>query len=263
MVSGPVFGQDPAHAAWVGARLTGRWGRVAGLVPAAYDAYARILHPVEDENGRLVRWSEVAEAAGTQVHALAQWGRVARRPPGRQPWWSDLGPEEGQLPAATLTELITLLRAHTGTPDDCWFCLWSGYGWIHGSPSVWLMTFDDEGVDTQREVPPAYPHSWLETSRQVRHPGREYLLGRGPLDAALGVGHQITQDWFVPQSPNLFWPEDRAWCVATEIDVDSTVVGGSHQLIDDLLATPELETWRVGPDDSCTTTPTTSTDPRP
>jgi hypothetical protein len=34
------------------------------------------------------------------------------------------------------------------------------------------------------------------------------------------------------QSPNLWWPDDRAWCVASEIDFRSTYVGGSRALID-------------------------------
>lgn len=250
-MSGPVFGQDPAAAAWVGARLTGQWGHVTGTIPAGFDAYVRILHPIEDERGRSVLWSEVAEAAGTQIHPLAQWNRVARRALGQRSWWQDLGPEEGNLAAVTLTQLLAVLRRHTATLNDCWFCLWIGYGWIHGSPSsAWLTSVDDDGVVSQPEVPPPYPTRWLEPPLQVRHPGREYLLGRGPLEAALEIGQQVNDGWFIAQSPNLFWPADRAWCVSTEIDFDSTLVGGPHYLIDDLLATPSLEVWRVQPGDS-------------
>lgn len=46
-----------------------------------------------------------------------------------------------------------------------------------------------------------------------------------------------------PTVANLFWPGDRAWCVATEIDLDSTYVGGSVELIADLLADPRLEAF--------------------
>jgi hypothetical protein len=38
--------------------------------------------------------------------------------------------------------------------------------------------------------------------------------------------------------------------VASEIDFDSTLVGGTEQLIDAILAEPRLDTWRVGPGDS-------------
>ena len=127
----------------------------------------------------------------------------------------------------------------------------NGYGWIHGSPSVTLMSFRDGGILTEdRDVAPAYPADWMTPESEVRHPNRQYLLGRGPLGAASGIGHQVSDDWFIPQSPNLFWPADRSWCVATEIDFDSTLVGGSGRLINDLLETSDLETWPIAPDDS-------------
>jgi hypothetical protein len=51
------------------------------------------------------------------------------------------------------------------------------------------------------------------------------------------------------QSPNLIWPQDHAWCVATEIDLDCTLVAGSEPLAESLLAEPRLETWQVGAGD--------------
>jgi hypothetical protein len=50
-------------------------------------------------------------------------------------------------------------------------------------------------------------------------------------------------------SANLFWPADRSWCVATEVDFDSTLVGGDTALIAAILAAPELEVWEVEPSD--------------
>jgi hypothetical protein len=47
------------------------------------------------------------------------------------------------------------------------------------------------------------------------------------------------------QSPNLWWPDDRAWCVATEIDLMSTYVGGSHRCVRAVLDRPELEAAAV------------------
>lgn len=70
------------------------------------------------------------------------------------------------------------------------------------------------------------------------------------MEAALGVGHHVSESWFDAQSPNVFWPEDRQWCVATEIDVDSTLVAGSDALVEELMHNPLLETVRIGPDDS-------------
>ena len=52
------------------------------------------------------------------------------------------------------------------------------------------------------------------------------------------------------QSPNLLWPADRGWFLASEIDFNSTLVAGGTDLIADILACPALESWPVRPHDS-------------
>jgi hypothetical protein len=52
--------------------------------------------------------------------------------------------------------------------------------------------------------------------------------------------------WF-DRPPNLIWPADHAWFVQSEVDLDSTLVGGSRSLVDALLAAPCLETWEGSP----------------
>jgi hypothetical protein len=54
------------------------------------------------------------------------------------------------------------------------------------------------------------------------------------------------------RSPNLWWPDDRAWVVGTDIDGDDTLVAGSHDAIDAVLAHPHLDTTRVTADDQLT-----------
>ena len=44
-----------------------------------------------------------------------------------------------------------------------------------------------------------------------------------------------------PQSPTVWWPADRAWCVGTEIDFTETLIGGSRACIEAVLNHPELE----------------------
>lgn len=73
---------------------------------------------------------------------------------------------------------------------------------------------------------------------------RSYVMFEGPIDAAIELGGWV--DWgqhpeFIRQSPNIWWPDDHAWCVASEIDYEFTYVGGSRELIDDLLALSCLE----------------------
>ncbi len=43
------------------------------------------------------------------------------------------------------------------------------------------------------------------------------------------------------QSAGLWWPADRAWCVATDVELVSTYVVGSAACVADLLADPRLE----------------------
>ncbi|MGO9155778.1 hypothetical protein [Mycobacterium sp.] len=68
-------------------------------------------------------------------------------------------------------------------------------------------------------------------------PNRNYHLARGPVAA---VAHSVSSR-LMSQSCNLWWPEDHAWCVATEIDLDSTYIGASEVCIEELLANPDLD----------------------
>jgi hypothetical protein len=61
-------------------------------------------------------------------------------------------------------------------------------------------------------------------------PSRSYALYCGGLDAARALWELSWE-----QSPNLWWPDDRSWCVATEIDLTATYVGGSVAHVHDVL----------------------------
>ena len=73
----------------------------------------------------------------------------------------------------------------------------------------------------------------------MKTPGREYFLLRGGVSAAALFGRSM----MLHGGPNLWWPDDRAWCVSTEVDLDSTYVSGSSALIAELLAHPDLEAF--------------------
>jgi hypothetical protein len=71
-------------------------------------------------------------------------------------------------------------------------------------------------------------------------------LLHGPLAAIEGF-YEIHRS-----PPSLWWPEDRAWCVGTDIDLMSTYVGGSKACIDAVLADDRLEGLPVSVDQSVT-----------
>jgi hypothetical protein len=236
----PVDGA--AAGAWIPPALDGDWGgRVKNLIPQIFEAYARIFHPAHDRAGAEVTWAEVARRLGTTAHREMQWHAiVSSYDPSsfRDSCWAGETPETGELSDEKMDALCALLAGHTGTPESAFFGVSTIYGGV-----------GDEWPDAP----------------QHKQRAREWVILHGPLTAvgeiALSTrhgfsfvfyakGHEPPPDYeqpeeFLRQAPNLIWPEDRAWFVATEYDFDSTLVGGSRALIDALLAAPELEVWEV------------------
>ena len=106
------------------------------------------------------------------------------------------------------------------------------------------MTFgvDADGASFSRETVGA--DASILDGPTFELPGRSYFLFTGPLTAEDNWG----VDGFT-QSPNLIWPDDRSWFVATEIDWDSTLIAGSEHLVAAIEGVPGLETVRVQPHD--------------
>jgi hypothetical protein len=53
----------------------------------------------------------------------------------------------------------------------------------------------------------------------------------------------------IDQTANLWWPADRAWCVASEIDLAWTYVGGPAGLIERILGDERIEAIPAEPAD--------------
>jgi hypothetical protein len=236
--------EDVEAAGWIRERLHPFSQDVGAVIPAGFDAYARIFHPASASRDWVpvdVRWSTVASWSGHTVHPEMQFHAIASpaeaaETDGPMPWSGE--PRLGVLSKAQMSAVVGLLPAFTSTAQTCWFCLWDGYGYVTGA-MVALHAF-------KQGPPPAgarRPKRWnlrmpvpkalgnLPDRRRVRLPHRDYLLFRGPIDKAQG--------W--EDGPNLWWPDDRAWCVASEIDLPYSYVGGPQALIDAILADPAIE----------------------
>jgi hypothetical protein len=50
-------------------------------------------------------------------------------------------------------------------------------------------------------------------------------------------------------TPSLMWPDDQAFCCATEIDLESTLVGLSEERAQQLLDDEDLEALPIGVED--------------
>ncbi|WP_432564451.1 hypothetical protein [Kineococcus sp. SYSU DK003] len=251
---------DPAAGDWIAPRLCGGFGAVCRTVPRGYPAYARVLHPVEP--GPAVEpttWAGVCARTGRTPHALMQWEAITTpAPPPRsgtelvlsgEGRWDEVQVQRGTLAPQALGPLLDVLAPFTGE-QGCHHALWEGWGWLTGASA--FVTFSPAGGPQPpapaRAATPDVLEQALDASRLLL-PGRDYLLFTGPLHAALDMGDQVTDEWFDPQSPNLLWPADRSWCLASEIDFDSTLIAGPVELIEAVLAVPALEAWPVGEDD--------------
>lgn len=213
-------------AAWIPTRLHPFAQDVGSVIPVGFAAYARIFHPplrlAEDGTETPVRWKDIAAANERSIQAEMQLlGSVAE--PTK---WSSSGrvlwnqqPELGSLPRDIAVRLAAILAVHTQTPGSCWFAVWEGFAALR--PQV-------------------------RTAPVVPLPHRNLLLLQG---AVVEVGSTLTEgDWHY-QSPNIWWPDDRAWCVATEVDFTWSYVGGSAACIEQLLNDRELEAVTTRPDE--------------
>jgi len=195
---------------------------VGCLVPTGFEAYARVLHPAwrETERGpETVRWSEIASWTGATVHPAMQFHRIARLPahPGqRSPTWGTV-PTGGSLPVAEGDRLAAILRAFTATRHRCYFGVWEGFG-----------------------VPEL---NAFANQPRLRLTHRAYFLFLGPIDAVTSLSFGSFQ-----QTPNLWWPEDRAWCVATDIDLSETYLAASEACVQRVIADPGLEAFAITPE---------------
>ena len=214
---------DAGPASWVIAGLRGFGESVLSLVPEGFEAYARIFHPAGNDDSEVpVRWRDIARANGRTAHRMMQWPSITGSyrfcESDGQPGVWDHQPEEGSLPEALVPVLTSVLTRHTAAPGRCWFAVWDGWGAL------------EPGVTEA----PAF---------EIPH--RRLFLLTGPSTA---VRQSLeTPPWW--QSPTLWWPDDRAWCVATEVDLMSTYVGGTRACIAELARHPDLEAVEIQPSD--------------
>jgi hypothetical protein len=242
----PAWSPAVGEADWIRAFLAPFHAyRVTSVVPGGFPGYARVLHPAEEPapwGGRLVRWTEVAAWSGQPLRDDAQFHSVALPPdrPDSEAPWSSQGPRVGSLYLPDAQVLAGILRDWTAAPGQCWFCVWDGWGW---ETRVALGTAGGAPPTPANPIPAAV---WQ--GPRVRLPNRNYLLYAGQVAAVTAIA-PLSGDG---QTANLWWPGDRAWCVASEIDLPWTYVAGPAGLIDALLADSRLEALPARPDDPLT-----------
>ena len=222
----PALSRAPSAepARWLVEGIKGFAVNVGSVVPHGFQAYARVFQPARtgETDGRAVTWGEIAASMDRVLHPEAQWPNIAfsheitninelQRPPAGAIWSS--APEEGELDPEVARALAEVLGAYT-TTDKCWFGVWEGWG----------------GLRQDIRQAPAF-----------ELPARRYFLLEGPIEA---INETVSQDTFY-RSASLWWPDDRPWFVAIDVDLESAYVGGTNACIEALVSHPDLEVLRV------------------
>lgn len=245
---------DGASAgAWIEPRLGGEFGAVTHHVPKGYEAYARVFHPASDSGGNPVRWAEVAERLSSAAHREMQWyALVGCSDPDdfSDSKWVGLDPLLGEMDPPTLDALCKILAAHTSDVANCLLGLCVIEGWEESFTA-------DELRQPFLKLPHGGDHivltGPLAAVDQIVYDASELGVSLGFVVAHAGDGpppEPDPSDFIWRTSPNLIWPADWAWFVASEVDFYSTLVGGSAELIKAIVESSDLEAWQMEPTDS-------------
>jgi len=199
--------------------------------------------------------------------------------------WRYGRPMWGQLAAGELAAAASLLAVHTATPDDAYIGVWDGWGGLVGGmgqgPSRVLFAMSsasdspDDPVSAQHEDflehsardqlnSPFRKATWqpgilsddISRGPRLELPARAHVLFRGAVAELADPAWEQHAPWrdrspeefghpATAESPSLVWPADHAWLLASDVDLDSTIVGGSSELVRALCADPRLEALQI------------------
>lgn len=227
-----TFCRDLSAADWI-IHSDLPWQQLVGFGPAGFDAYARLRF-----------LPDPVQPGQSENEVTADW-------------------RTEQLPT-----FFEVLATHTATPDDCYFCVWEGFGLADVAIPADAVDVDDENAGARPAVdvddenagarlgrpgarPGWAPHPVVWPSMpQVVLPHRAYWLFRGPL-ADVGAW-DTAQEWpgrcrLDQAEPAFVWPADRAWCLARDVDPHWAGIGGTPPLITRLMTDPRLDVVPANP----------------
>lgn len=197
-------------------------------LPGTFESYARIFPPIELTHRRPAaqhRWSELALLCGVELTQETTWteikGAIATADDGAL---SSVGMDDIWSCACELSRrwrsIIGSILSDHDDSEEVFFGVWDGYGVVEES-DFGRAQFFDLGV-------------------------RCYFVWKsGYLD--FGRFHAITDYGRVcPQ--DIAWPGSRSWFYHIDTDWTSGLIGGSRDLIADLLAASEVEIIEIDGD---------------
>jgi hypothetical protein len=156
--------------------------------------------------------------------------------------------ERWDAPPEVIATVARIGADHTSTPAEATFAIWDGHGWASRvSDYYWVNSLRAPRTAVERlrlaamlRYASALEHRhqrrvqrWLDGRLsdvpRLELPFRTYLLLRGPVSAAAQLTEPVVVDT-LRLVPDLWWPADEAWFVATDVELDATVVSGSGEL---------------------------------
>jgi len=190
-----------APAEWIAGECRGAWWTVGALVPNQYPSVLRVHAP----------------------------------DPSVEDWWSVYRDLFGIV--------ASIGERHTSSADRAWFTVWDGHGFATRATHIACRgPLDDSNrraLEQERsrlrdedERRNASIRAALSQVPRFELPHRTYYLLTGPVAAATRLNDPGSlSDW---RRPDLFWPDDRRWFVATDVDFWSLYIGGDHDFITEL-----------------------------
>jgi hypothetical protein len=231
-----------------------RWTDVA-------KAFGTTLHP-------LAQWNALVRSGHVDPGAVA--------PAVSADGWDFDAPVAGDLDTDVLAAVVGTL-ATGDVPSPGYAAVWSGWGGLIGftgtAPSSTTVGVTEPGDTEQRLLRDTLARSVTDPfnrpyATQTWHPGilpdevsrgtmlelpeREHVLFRGDLRLFADPEWPRRVPWKDPgleeggferiaPSPSILWPTDRSWVVVTDVDWDSTIVGGDSDAIALLCTRPDVE----------------------
>lgn len=191
-----------AAAAWIGEACRGEWGTVGALVPNDYALHARVRAPSADHDD----------------------------------WWGEY--------RSLFAAVAAVGERHTSSSELAWFAVWDGHGWDTSTTHVAVPgPLDEAGFRRLRATQArlreedarrhAAVRAGLAAVPRFHVPHRTYHLLAGPVAAVVAIEEPGSPGRW--QRPDLFWPNDRSWFVASDVDFWSLYVGGSERFVTELV----------------------------
>jgi hypothetical protein len=183
---------------------------VRDLVPDHFEAYARLLHAFWLNQGR-VRWGVIASANGRAVTpTMPAEDAIATSLPQARGAGLTVGPSMSPEDWETVGPI---LQRHTES-DTVVFGAWEGRGRPASAPADGLMSL----------------------------PNRRYFLAEVPFT-------EWATSEVLKEIVNIAWPLDRSWFLNSDIDACASYLGGTSELVTELLASSQLEVMPAELDD--------------